>query len=526
VILYHLIHFITIISTTNMKIYIFLLFAVLLFACGKKTETDSHEHEAVSNQITLFTDSTEFYVEYSELVKGKEASFLVHTTRLSSYKPYTFGKVTVQVGESSVTASKPEEPGIFHLKLTPKESGHSDLIIIFESDTVKQCIDIEEKEHSHEAEAKESGNEEHNHAAEEEGGHEGHNHAAEAPKSGLIRFTKEQAWKSNFMVKEIVPQQFAAVINTSGEMLSMPGEKQNVAAKTSGIVLFATKNLVQGSHVTKGQLLFTISGQDLTDNNIGVRFSEARNRFLQSKSEYDRHKQLYNERIISEKQFIESQSRYHIDSISYYALSNSTSQNGLRIYAPLSGYLHELNISEGQYIQTGDLLATISTNQTILLRADLPQQYYLQLNMIETANFRPAYSEKTYTVNELKGRILARGASVAENNHYMPVYFEVKNDGSLLEGAFAEFYLITHSQTEQLAVPNSAIVEEQGVYYVYVQETGEAYSKRTVTLGQSNGLETMILSGLEAHERVVTQGTTLIKTASMSTSVGAHNHQH
>ena len=49
-ILYHLIHFITIISTTNMKIYIFLLFAVLLFACGKKTETDSHDDSSTTTK--------------------------------------------------------------------------------------------------------------------------------------------------------------------------------------------------------------------------------------------------------------------------------------------------------------------------------------------------------------------------------------------------------------------------------------------------------------------------------------------
>ena len=120
---------------------------------------------------------------------------------------------------------------------------------------------------------------------------------------------------------------------------------------------------------------------------------------------------------------------------------------------------------------------------------------------------------------------LQKASSVAENNHYMPVYFEVINDGSLLEGAFAEFHLKTEPQLGTLVVPVGAVVEEQNNFYVYVQVSGEGYLKKQLGLGDSDGIYTEVLSGLVEGDRVVTKGAMLIKAASIS-SEPVHSHSH
>ncbi len=242
----------------------------------------------------------------------------------------------------------------------------------------------------------------------------------------------------------------------------MPGEKKSVSANSGGIVIFNEKNLVQGSPVKKGQFLFTLSSSAFTEDNTELQLQESLNSFTRSKSEYERHRGLYASRVISERRYIESRTRYTADSLRYYSLAANTNGDGLRVISPVSGYIHQLNVSEGQYVKTGDLLVTISSNKVLLLRADVPQQFYNHLHEIETANFRPAYTDQTYSVEDLNGRLLARGSSVAENDHYLPVYFEVENDGSLLEGAFAEFFLKSTSRINCLTVPVDALLEEQG----------------------------------------------------------------
>jgi cobalt-zinc-cadmium efflux system membrane fusion protein len=102
----------------------------------------------------------------------------------------------------------------------------------------------------------------------------------------------------------------------------------------------------------------------------------------------------------------------------------------------------------------------------------------------------------------------------------------VENDGSLLEGAFVEFYLKSKSSEDAIVVPNSAILEEQGANYVYVQVTGESFTKRAIQKGSSDGKNVEIINGLIEGERIVTDGVILVKAASMVVGGSGDGHQH
>ena len=104
--------------------------------------------------------------------------------------------------------------------------------------------------------------------------------------------------------------------------------------------------------------------------------------------------------------------------------------------------------------------------------------------------------------------------------------FKLENDGHLLEGAFAEVYLQANELSDILAVPAVALAEEQGGHYLYVQLSGESYTKRFVTTGENDGLFVEITGGLSAGERVVTRGVMLVKAASMATGVVGDGHSH
>jgi membrane fusion protein, heavy metal efflux system len=87
-------------------------------------------------------------------------------------------------------------------------------------------------------------------------------------------------------------------------------------------------------------------------------------------------------------------------------------------------------------------------------------------------------------------------------------------------------YLMTSSITDALVVPSSALVEEQGVFYLYVQTGGESFQKREVKTGVSDGINVQILSGVSEGERVVTKGAFQIKLSSASGALPAHGHEH
>lgn len=493
---------------------------ILMFACAcgqipdreAFQDHDEEQHQDEAYQSTLFSDHTEFFVEYGPLVVNEESVFLVHVTHLSTYKPYSSGTVTIEMDGSSVRSGEPERPGIFLVPFLPARKGEFMITYTLESGAVKDSVTqhivvFSDHDELHADEASRV------------------DHGAEIS-SSEITFPKEQSWKNEFMVEEIVPMPFSSAISTSGEIMSIPGVKKIVAASNSGMVIFADNYLVQGSRVTRGQILFTISSKALLDNNVELQYQESLNQLNMSRSEYGRHALLFEKKVISERQLIASRATYIADSLHFYNLSANTTEEGLKVKAPITGFIHELSVSEGQYVETGQSLVTVYSDHNLLIRADLPQQYFNHLNEIATANFRTAYSERTYALEEFHGKLIATGSSVAENNHYLPLYFEVENDGRLLEGAFAQIFIKTNEKGNCLTIPLNAILEEQGSHYLYVQVNGVRYTKRPVKLGGNDGIRAEVIDGLSPGERIVTNGVMLIKAASLVTGAIGDGHAH
>ena len=496
--------------------YTIALSLLLAWGCQQNSENSNqadahnHGHSGEAAQLTLFSENAEFFIEYEVLVAGEESGFLVHVTDLRSYKPYTSGSVTIEIDGVSVSTGQPDRPGIFHVPFIPKKAGafHLNVSILSQGSDESVSGHIHVEDHD--------GEEAHTTA--------GHQH--EAPPMGEISFLKEQAWNSSFMVSEVKRGSISTVILTSGELTPAPGKISRVPANIGGIVKFSNKNLVQGQEVKKGSLLFTISSESLPQNNFELQYQQASNNLEKSRSEYFRHKKLHAQGAISDRQYFDTRANYRSDSLTFYSLARSTSENGLQVFAPSSGTIHELNVSEGEYIETGHNMVTISSDRVLLLRADLPQQYQHLAREIYDANFRLAYSQETFSISDFGGRHLATGHSAAENDHYLPVYFELQNDGQLLEGAFAEIYLLTLLEDECVIIPRSALSEEQGASYVYVQVSGESFTKRAIETGQSDGIMVEIAGGLDPGERIATRGPMLIKAASMVSGAVGDGHSH
>jgi hypothetical protein len=96
--------------------------------------------------------------------------------------------------------------------------------------------------------------------------------------------------------------------------------------------------------------------------------------------------------------------------------------------------------------------------------------YLNVLPSIEKANFTVGYSEKLFKTEELNGRKISSGKSTGENSYYMPVFFRMDVVPELIEGTFAEVYLIGKETRDAIVVPNSALMEEFGKLYVFVED--------------------------------------------------------
>ncbi|HAM84551.1 MULTISPECIES: efflux RND transporter periplasmic adaptor subunit [Butyricimonas] len=379
--------------------------------------------------------------------------------------------------------------------------------------------------HDHEHEGHDHEHEGHDHEHETAEEHAGHSHeSGEAKHSDEIIFPKAQAAKTTFEVREIQSASFNQVVKTTGQVLAAPGDEAVIVATSNGIVSFSSNKLTEGTKVQKGQSLFQISSKDIAE---GDYYTKVKATYEAAKASYDRAEALVKDKIISQKEFESTKLEFENAKTAYDAVSNNKTAKGVSVNAPLNGHMKNILVKEGEYITVGQPLATVSQNQRLVLRAEVSQRYYNAMQSVKSANFKTPYDNKVYSLEDLNGRLLSFGKTSNENSFFIPVSFEFDNKGEVIPGSFVEVYLISSPIENTLSIPVSALTNEMGIYYVYVQIDEEGYRKQEVALGANNGKEVQIIKGLHPGDRVVTQGAYQVKMASASGAIPhGHSHEH
>ena len=379
-------------------------------------------------------------------------------------------------------------------------------------------------DHSHEGHDHDHEGHDHNHEGHDHE-HADHNHESEEAKhSDEIIFPKAQAAKTTFEVREIQPASFNQVVKTTGQILAAPGDEAVIVATSNGVVSFTSNKLTEGTKVQKGQSLFQISSKNIAE---GDYYTKVKATYEAAKASYDRAESLVKDKIISQKEFENTKLEFENAKTAYDAVSNNKTAKGVSVNAPINGHVKNILVKEGEYITIGQPLATVSQNQRLVLRAEVSQRYYNAMQSIKSANFKTPYDNKVYSLEDLNGRLLSFGKTSNENLFFIPVSFEFDNKGEFIPGSFVEVYLISAPIENTLSIPVSALTNEMGTHYVYVQIDEEGYRKQEVALGANNGKEVQIIKGLHPGDRVVTQGAYQVKMASASGAIPhGHSHEH
>ncbi|MDI6804452.1 MAG: efflux RND transporter periplasmic adaptor subunit [Bacteroidota bacterium] len=485
---------------------------IFIFLVGCKQDYKQNDEISIETvSFTMFGIHSELFVEFTPLVVGNESNFLSHFNNLQNYKPIIEGKLKLELINSdltiSQTANTPARPGIFNIALTPKHSGLHQLIFTIETKNVTDVFTIDSiMVFADETTAK-------------------NQHPSDQPQ-GEITFLKEQAWNIDFETKIVEEVSFFEVIKTSGKILPAAGSEAIITAKSNGIITLNGNNLIQGKNILAGTTLCNISGEGLAEGSVTSRFNELKNQFAKSRAAYQRAEILIVTKAISEKEFIEIKTDYLNDSVSYYSFANNYSDDGIKITMPQSGFVKEVFVQEGKYVEAGQIIAIVGSSRKMALKAEMLANMYPKLKKVFSCNFKTPYSEKVYTLDDMKGKLISTSHKVDENDFFTHVYFEFENNGEILEGTFVEVFLKINQQQKALMVPKSALLEEQGIFFLYLQISGESFTKREVKIGGTDGIFYQIEDGLAKGERVVTKGAHQIRLASLAGSLPLHGHTH
>ena len=389
----------------------------------------------------------------------------------------------------------------------------------------QQSANSHQHNHQHEHSESCSHNHDHSHqpsAVSHQHEHE-HDHSAHSHDHGddAITFTVEQQNKIDFEVVETVSEPLYQIIRTSAQIVpSQEGEKI-LTATTSGIVSFENKDIVPGLEVKSGQILFSIDNDNMADGSLAVRRQEIEAEYNKAKAEYERKQSLADDKIISESELLDAETEYLKAKKQYENMLQNYPEGKTLHRASISGSIKDILVPNNSYVEAGQPIMTLAQNSKLYLRADLQQKYYPVLKDIKTANIKTP-DGTVYSLEDLSGRLISYGKTTDVSNPLIPVTFEIKNNGNIIPGSFVEIFITAESDKMGIMLPNTAIVEEMGIYCVFVQTCVDSFEKRLITKGVTDGYNTQILKGVHAGEKVVSKGAINVKLAQGSAALDPH----
>ncbi|BDS13160.1 efflux RND transporter periplasmic adaptor subunit [Aureispira anguillae] len=474
---------------------------------------EGHDHGSEENIITytLWEGDTELFLEFTPFVVGNSNSIRAVLTDLNGFKPLDASLEIHIKGKSKITTTA-QKKGIFEATLPFKKAGKYDLVFVLGIGSNKQSFVLNQiPVASNKQDAF-------------------HLDYPNQDEKGSITFQRDQSWKSNFAVEKVLKRPVGDIIHTSGIIQPSTTDLSSIVAKRDGIVTIRKKNLTSGTAVRAGELLFTITGKGIIEDDLAMNFLKAQSNFDRQKSNLDRKQKLLNDKIIGQKEYDLALNEYELAAAEFDNLKKLFNKGEKRHLAttPSTGFVSQLLVQEGQFVKAGQPLASILKTSRVQVKVDVSPRYRSLLPTVIDANFINPYNDKAYSMSTLEGKIISFGRMTSHaEGHYIPIYFEINNHPDLSPGAMVEVFLMTQPNQEQLAIPRSAIIEEMGSYVVFIQKSAESYEKQVIEIGADNGIITQVISGLELNDKVVTSGALQIKLASMAGTVDPHaGHNH
>ncbi len=344
--------------------------------------------------------------------------------------------------------------------------------------------------------------------------HEEHGHGG----SDEIVLEPETAKQFGVTTAEVVPGDFNEVLKVSGQITSSPDDRQTISSTSAGIVALPA-GIAEGTQVRAGQVIASVSAKNMAGGDANA---SAKAALDAARRELDRLTPLHNEGIVSTRDYNAARAAYEQAKAAY-----SGSASGCVASSRIAGVISALLVKPGQYVEAGQPIAEVSSNNKLSLRADIPARHYQFLHSVKSANIKTVYSDSVISLSQLNGRLVSNGQSAGSQSGYTPIYFSFDNNGTLAGGSYVEVYLIGTQRDGVISVPVEAVTEQQGNYFVYVKIDDEGYSKRLVKLGGNDGRRVEILSGLNAGDQAVVTGAMAVKLAESSGAVPeGHSHNH
>jgi membrane fusion protein (multidrug efflux system) len=281
--------------------------------------------------------------------------------------------------------------------------------------------------------------------------------------------------------------------------------KENIIVQPEFSGTLTSLTVKAGQKVAKGQILGRID-----DAGMSQQLAQVQTQYELAKTTYERQKNLWDQKIGSEIQYLQAQTQMNSLQKSINQMKAQLAKTLIR--APFSGTIDEVFVEKGQVVAPGPQgLMRIVNLGNMFVSTSVPESYIGKLKVGTEVDVFLTSLGKTY-----KGKVRQVGNFINPNNRSFGIEVSIPNPENLLRpNQVAKLKIIDYVKKDATVVPTNVIQEDgKGNHYVYTVDnsngkTGSA-KKTVVTLGQSSDNVTEILSGVSAEDVIVTEGVNAI----------------
>lgn len=370
--------------------------------------------------------------------------------------------------------------------------------------------------------------------------------AEASEESGTVSFLMEQQWLIRLKLAQAEEAMLAPQITSVGRIVPAPRHHAIVAPPVGGII--SGSPLPQlGERVESGQVIATLVQTPSAAEAAQIRVEETRmdaeRRRLSelrgqeqahlefARSELGRAQRLHERGAWSLRQLESAEADFKAAEAALAAvdaqveaLGEPVSAMSHEVRAPISGAVIRVNKRFGEQVQPGEAVLEIADTSRVWVEAPIFEKDLGRLHAEPVATIStPTFPGREFTTDA----VIDAGDVIDEDTRAAMFVFELENPAGLLRiGMQANLRMDADDQVEGLLIPKEAVLDNEGQTIVYVLLSGETFQRRNVTVGDEYGDMIAILSGIEAGDRVVTQGAYQLKLQELAPAeLGAHTHE-
>lgn len=307
-------------------------------------------------------------------------------------------------------------------------------------------------------------------------------------------------------------------------------ENAEIRARVTGYLI--KRDYSEGAFVKKGDLLFEIDPRPFQAAlaQAKAQLAQAQAVQLASQAEFDRNKELFSKKVISENEYTNKTQANEANIAKVGACQAQVEEAQLNLAfchltSPVDGIAGFAQAQIGDLVGQGSaVLTTVSTLDPMKIIFPVSESDYLaaseRIQKISSIPFqqRPESVELTLAdgvVFPHKGRLFSIDRQVKESTGTILVTALVANPGNVLRpGFFARARIVASLLENAVVVPQRAVNEVQGSYQLAIIGADGKAEIRPVTVGPRTESDWVITSGLKPGENVVVEGIQKVKSGS------------